>query len=254
MARSSFSDQDRSDFLSSGPRASKSRNTNKRKRRPRISDRRRGAVPWARPLVYTFAVIAGMALVVVGIVLAISARNDDVDPAHKVLELTAQDIDPETTAAEKNLLKMDQIDSRLAAALSRDARRQLSGSALQEGQRALADGHVNPAVAPLVKQLAAEFAAGKAAAFTIWVAEDESQAGNAVNLQLDGVPLGKFSIEQNRYAITLVGRMGQSLRLQITGASEANRTAVFRAETATSNAETRHLQAGRNDEWQLVVR
>jgi hypothetical protein len=253
MARPSFSDPDRSDFLSSGPRVSKSRNTKKRKRKPRTSDRRRDAVSWARPLIYTLAVLVGVALVVV-IVLAIGARNDDVDPAHKILELTAQDIDPETTAAEKNLLKVDQIDSRLAAALSRDARRQLSGSALQEAQHALAEGHVNPATAPLVKQLAADFAAGKAAAFTIWVAEDESQAGNAVNLRLDGVPLGKFSIEQNRYAITLVGRTGQSLRLQITGASDSNRSAVFRAETATSNAKTRHLQVGRNDEWQLVVR
>lgn len=253
MARSSFSDPDRSELFSSGPRTSKSRNTKNRKRRPRTSDRRKGPVSWVRPLVYTFAIIAGMALVVV-IVLAITARNDDVDPAHKVLELTAQDIDPETTAAEKALLKVDQIDSRLAAALSRDARRQLSGPAFQETQRALAEGHVNPAAVPLVRQLAADFAAGKAAAFTIWVAEDESQAGNAVNLLLDGVPLGKFSIEQNRYAITLVGRTGQSLRLQITGASEASRSAVFRAETATSDAKTRHLQLGRNDEWQLLVR
>jgi hypothetical protein len=254
MARFSFSDPDRSDFLSQGPKASKSRNTKKRRRRPRESDRRRNAVSWVRPLAYTVAVIAGSALVVIIIVLAISARNDDIDPAHKVLELTAQDIDPETTAAEKNLLKVDQIDARLATALSRDARRQLSGSALQEAQRALAEGHVDPAVAPLVKQLAADFASGKAAAFTIWVAEDESQTGSAVDLQLDGVPLGKFSIEQNRYAITLVGRTGQSLRLRITGASETNRTAVFRAETATSNAETRHLNPGRNDEWQLLVK
>jgi hypothetical protein len=247
-----FSDPDRSDFLSSGPRVSKSKNTKKQKRRPRTSDRR-GKAPWTLSVIYTLASLAGMALVI-AIVLAIGARNDDVDPAHKVLELTAQDIDPETTAAEKNLLKVDQIDSRMAATLSRDARRQLSGSALQDAQRALAEGHVNPDVAPLVKQLAADFASGKAAAFTIWVAEDESQAGNAVNLQLDGVPLGKFSIEQNRYALTLVGRTGQSLRLQIAGASEANRSAVFRAETATSTAKTRRLQAGRNDEWQLVVR
>jgi len=137
MARSSFSDPHRSDFLSSGPRASKSRNTNKRKRRARGSDRGRGAASLAGPVVYTLAVIAGIALIVVVIALVIGARNDDVDPTHKVLELTAQDIDPETTAAEKNLLKVDQIDSRLAAALSRDARRQLSGSALQEAQRAL---------------------------------------------------------------------------------------------------------------------
>jgi hypothetical protein len=194
-----------------------------------------------------------MALIVV-IVLAIGGRNDDVDPAHKILELTAQDIDPETTATEKNLLKLDQIDPRLAADLARKARRQLSGSALQEAQRALAEGHVSPAVAPLVKQLAADFASGKAAAFTIWVAEDEAQAGNAVNLRLDGVPLGKFSIEQNRYAITLVGKTGQSLRLEITGASANNQPTVFRAETATSNARSRHLRAGANDEWQVLVR
>jgi hypothetical protein len=253
MARPSFSNSDRSDFLSSGPRGSKSRNTKNRKRSPRTPDRRRGPVSWPRPLIYTLAVIAAVALITV-ILLAIGARNDDVDPAHKILELTAQDIDPETTAAEKNLLKVDQIDSRLAAALSREARRQLSGSALQEGQRALAEGRVSPAMEPLVKQLAADFATGKAAVFTIWVAEDESQMGNAVNLQLEGVPLGKFSIEQNRYAITLVGRTGQVLRLQITGASNANRAAVFRAETATSNARTRHLRAGANDEWQVVVR
>jgi hypothetical protein len=253
MARPSFSDPDRSDFLSSGPRASKSRNTKKRKRRPSTSDQRRGPVSWVRPVVYILAVVAGMALIGV-IVLAIGARNDDVDPAHKILELTAQDIDPETTAAEKNLLKVDQIDPRLASDLAREARRQLSGSALQEAQRALAEGHVSPAVAPLVKQLAAEFASGKAAAFTIWVAEDETQTGNAVNLRLDGVPLGKFSIEQNRYAITLVARTGQSLRLQITGASADNRAAVFRAETAASNARSRHLRAGANDEWQVLVR
>jgi hypothetical protein len=253
MARSSFSDPDRSEVLSSGPRGSRWRSNKKRKRRSRASDRRRGPGSWARPAVYTLAVIVGIALII-AIVLAIGVRNDDVDSAHKVLELTGQDIDPETTAAEKNLLKADQIDSRLAGVLSREARRQLSGPELEEAQRALAQGQVNPAVTPLVKQLAADFATGKAAAFTIWVAEDETQAGNAVNLQLDGVPLGKFSIEQSRYAITLVGRTGQSLRLQITGASDANRSAVFRAETATSNARTRHLRTGWNDNWQIIVR
>jgi hypothetical protein len=251
MARSSFSNPHRSDFLSQGGRASKARNTKKSKRR---TGRPRSTGPWVRPLTYTLVIVAGAALLVVVIVLALGIRNDDVDPAHKVLELTAQDIDPETTAAEKTLLKLDQIDARLATALSGDARRQLSGPTLRDAQHALAEGHVNPAVAPLVKQLAADFGAGKAAAFTIWVAEDESQPGNAVDLQLDGVPLGRFSIEQNRYAITLVARTGQSLRLEITGASGANKAAVFRAQTAATDAETRHLHPGRKDEWQLVFR
>ena len=46
-------------------------------------------------MVYALAVIACIALVVVAIVLAIRAGSDDVDPARKILRLTAQDIDPE---------------------------------------------------------------------------------------------------------------------------------------------------------------
>jgi hypothetical protein len=205
-------------------------------------------------LVYGAALIAVAALVVALIVLMIGTGRDDVDPAHKILELTAQDIDPETTALAKNLLKTGQIDSRLATTLWRDARRQLNGSTLKEVQNALIDGRVNPAMEPLIKQLAADFGTGKAAAFTIWVAEDESQKGNSVDLQLDGVPLGRFSIEQGRYAITIVERRGQSLRLEISGASGANQGAVFRAETATSTAESKHLRPGKNDLWQLVIK
>ena len=68
-------------------------------------------------MAYALAIIAATALVVVGIVFAIGIGSDDVDRRHKVLELTAQDIDPETTAVEKNLLKQNQIDARLGAAL-----------------------------------------------------------------------------------------------------------------------------------------
>jgi hypothetical protein len=234
--------------------ASRRRNTKRSKRSRWPPNRPAITKSWFRFLAYALAIIAATALVVVGIVFAIGIGSDDVDPRHKVLELTAQDIDPETTAVEKNLLKQNQIDARLGAALWRDARQQLSGVSLKEAQRALAEGHANPALEPLIKQLAADFAAGKAATFTIWVAEDESQQGNAVDLQLDGIPLGRFSIEQNRYAITVVERTGQSLRLEITGASGANRGAVFRAETATSDAETRHLHPGGKDTWQLVVK
>ena len=253
MGRSS-SDRRRSGFLTSLLMVSRRRNSKRSKRTPGAPNRAANTKPWLRLLAYALAIIAAAALVVAVIVFAIRIGTDDVDPTHKVLELTAQDIDPETTAVEKNLLKQNQIDARLVAALWRDARQQLSGVSLKEAQRALADGRANPALEPLIKQLAADFAAGKAATFTIWVAEDESQQGNAVDLQLDGIPLGRFSIEQNRYAITVVERTGQSLRLEITGASGANRGAVFRAETATSDAETRHLHPGGKDTWQLVVK
>jgi hypothetical protein len=248
------SDREQSGFFSHFRTAKRPRNARKSKFTRKASDFPRVARSWVRPFAYPLAIIAGAALVVVVVVLAIEPGSDDVDPAHKVLELTSPDIDPETTAIEKNLLKANQIDARLADALWRDARRELNGPSLQEAERALREGHVNPDVQPFLKQLAADFGAGKAAVFTIWVAEDESQGGNAVNLELDGAPLGRFSIEQNRYAITVVGRTGQSLRLEITGASGANRRAVFRAQTSTSLAETRHLQPGRNDTWQLVFK
>ena len=255
MAPPSFSDRRRSEFLSHFPTEANPRRNRNSNRKIRGADRPRTTRSWFCPLAYTLTIVAVTALaVVVVIVLATGAGSDDVDPTHKVLELTAQDIDPETTAVEKNLLKENQIDVRLAAALWRDARRQLGGTSLKEARLALDEGHINPAVVPLMKQLAADFGTGKAAAFTIWVAEDESQSGNSVDLQLDGAPLGRFSIEQNRYAITVVERTGRTLRLQITGASGANRGAVFRAETATSEAETRHLHVGRNDTWQLVVK
>jgi hypothetical protein len=219
-----------------------------------VSDSARGSRSWIQLLAYALVLTGAAALVVAAIALLTGVGRDDVDPAHKVLQLTAQDVDPETTAAEKNLLKADQIDGPLASALWRDARRRLSGSSLIEAQRALSEGHVSSAVEPLVKQLAADFNAGKAAAFTIWVTDDESQQGNAVDLKLDDAPLGRFSIEQNRYAITIVERTGQPHRMEITAAKEANRSAVFRAQTATSQAETRHLQPGRTDEWQLLVK
>jgi hypothetical protein len=217
-------------------------------------DRSRTGRSWFRPLAYGLALVAITTVVVIIIVLALESGRDDGDPTHKILELTAQDVDPETTALEKNLLKQNQIDARLAGALSRDARRQLSGASLKEAQLALAEGRLTPALEPLFKQLTADFGTGKAAVFTIWVGEDESQRGNAVDLQLDGIPLGRFSIEQDRYAITLVERTGKSLRLEITGVTGANRGAVFRAETATREAETRHLRPGKNDFWQLVVK
>lgn len=209
---------------------------------------------WLRFPLYSLLTIVAAAVVIGVVVLATGFEIDDIDPAHKILELTGQDIDPETTAIEKSLLKNDQIDRPLAEALWSKARHQLSGETLKEAQRALIAGHVSPAVVPLLKQIAVDFTAGKAAAYTIWVAEDESQRGNAVDLRLNGFPLGRFPIEQNRYAITVVERTGQTLQLEITAVSGTYKGAVFRAETASSEAVTRHLHTGRSDMWQLVVR
>src|ERR1700760_4225109 len=79
----------------------------KKFRRPtRRADHSRTCIPWFRPLLYGLALLA-VAMVVVLIVLALGSGRDDGDPAHKILELTAQDIDPETTALERNLLKQN---------------------------------------------------------------------------------------------------------------------------------------------------
>ncbi len=201
--------------------------------------------------------LSGAALVcAIGYLIALATRDkfDDSDPAKKTLELTDQDIDPETTLVEKSLLRQGQIDSRLAIALWPDIKKQLSGEGLRLAQQALQENKVVPILEPLAKKWANDFDAGKAAAFVIWIVEDESQKGNAVELQLNGIPLGKYTIEPNRYAIIVVERSDLTSRLEIKGVSDSNGSIVFRAETATSEAETRHLSKGKSDFWQISVR
>jgi hypothetical protein len=201
--------------------------------------------------------LSGAALVcAIGYLIALAARDkfDDSDPAKKQLELTDQDIDPETTLVEKSLLKQGQIDARMAIALWPDVKKRLSGDALRVAQQALQENKVVPILEPLAKQWANDFDAGKAAAFVIWIFEDESQKGNAVELQLNGISLGKYTIGPSRYAITVVERSDLTSRLEIKGVSDRNGSIVFRAETATSEAETRHLSTGKSDFWQISVR
>jgi len=201
--------------------------------------------------------LSGAALIcAVGYLIALATRDifDDSDPVKKKLELTDQDIDPETTLVEKSLLKQGQIDARLAIALWPDAKQQLSGDALRVAQQALQENKMVPILQPLAKQWANDFDAGKAAAFVIWIVEDESQKGSAVELHLDGLPLGVYRIEPSRYAITVVERSNLTSRLEIKGVSDSNGGIVFRAETATSEAETRHLSKGKADFWQISVR
>ena len=199
---------------------------------------------------------AGILLCATGYMIALSTRGmfDDSDPTKKVLELTSQDIDPETTLIERSLLKQGQIDALLAIALWSEAQQQLSGDALRVAQQALKENKIVPVLEPLTKRLLSDFDVGKAAAFVIWIVEDESQKGGAVELQLDGIPLGNYAIESNRYALTIVERSDLYSRLEIKGLSDRNGGIVFRAETATSQAETRHLSKGRSDSWQIFVR
>jgi hypothetical protein len=201
-------------------------------------------------------ILVAISLCAIGyaVVLATRGMLDETDPAKKILELTDQDVDPETTLVEKNLLRQGQIDSRLSIALWPDAKQQLSGDALRLAEQALLEGKMIPILEPLVKRWANDFDSGKAAAFVIWIAEDESQKGNAVELQLNGIPLGKYTIEPSRYAITIVERADLTARLEIKGVSDGNGGTVFRAETATSEAVTNHLSKGKSDSWQIVVR
>jgi hypothetical protein len=204
---------------------------------------------------FAFALVA-IPLCAIGYVIVLATRGmlDEADPAKKTLELTDQDIDPETTLVEKNLLRQGQIDARIAIAFWPDAKQQLSGDALRLAEQALLEKKMIPILVPLVKRWANDFDSGKAAAFVIWIAEDDFQKGNAVELQLNGIPLGKYTIEPSRYAITIVERSDLTSRLEIKGISDRNGGTVFRAETATSEAETNHLHKGKSDSWQIFVR
>jgi hypothetical protein len=209
---------------------------------------------FGRRFVYALVALGAILFGVVLILLVTGTGLDDLNPPNKVLELTDQDVDPETTLVEKNLLKQNQIDARLAEAIWMDARDQLAGPALQEAKQALARIQICPQLEPVVRRWAQDFESGKAAAYTIWVADDDQQHGNLVDLRLNGVPLGQYAIEGKRYAITLVQRSGVTLNMQITGIVGARGGAVLRAETATSAAGTKHLREGKTDFWQVVVR
>jgi hypothetical protein len=176
---------------------------------------------------------------------------DHADSGSKTLELTDQDIDPETTTAAKTLLRQNQVSPSVVPALLIEARQKLSSNEFLGAENALRQGRISPALAPFAKSLADDLENGKAAAFTIWLEPDQDAKGQAVDIRLDGVELGVFDIS-NRFAITLVYRTGSTPRVQLTGANQ-NPT-VFRAETASSEARTRRLRIGKNDFWDLTVR
>jgi hypothetical protein len=197
------------------------------------------------------SILALAAIVIVAIGLITGGALDDFKPANKLLEITDQDVDPETTILAKNLLKNGQIDSQIALTLLNDARQQLSGDSLSQAEESLKKDQANSVLQPLVKKLADDFDAGRAAAYSIWIEADDSQAGAFVDLQLNTVPLGRYAIETNRYAITFIQRKGATSKVKVTGVREIHGGTVLRAETATSEAQTRHLHPTQSDILEL---
>lgn len=192
-----------------------------------------------------------VAALAVGLLVLAPDLFDRADSGPKALELTAQDIDPETTTVAKTLLKQNQLSPSVLPTLLIEARQKLSSNELLEAENALHRSRISPALAPLAKNLADDLESGKAAAFTIWLEPDQDAKGQAVDIRLDGVELGVFDMS-SRSAITLVYRTGSRSRIQLTGANQS--PTVFRAETASSEARTRRLQIGKNDFWDLIVR
>jgi len=192
-----------------------------------------------------------VAALAVGLLVLAPDLFDHADSGSKALELTAQDIDPETTTVAKTLLKQNQLSPNVLPALLIEARQKLSSNELLEAEKALRQGRISPALTPLAKNLADDLESGKAAAFTIWLEPDQDANGQAVDIRLDGVGLGVFDLS-SRSAITLIYRTGSRSRIQLTGTNPS--PTVFRAETASSEARTRRLQTGKNDFWDLIVR
>ena len=200
-----------------------------------------------------WAVLLGslVAALAAGLLVLAPEFLDHADSGSKALELTDQDIDPETTTVAKMLLRQNHVSPSVVPALLIEARPKLSGDEFLGAENALHQGRISPALAPFAKNLADDLETGKAAAFTIWLEPDQDAKGQAVDIRLDGVELGVFDVS-NRSAITLVYRTGSRSRVQLTGANQ-NPT-VFKAETASSEALTRRLRIGKNDFWDLTVR
>ncbi|MGA8657247.1 MAG: hypothetical protein WB586_13965 [Chthoniobacterales bacterium] len=236
-------------------------------RRAQPAQRRRNNAPfsagWERPdsgnarrparIAVRGLFLAGLvAALAVGLSVLAPSLFDSADSGNKTLELTGQDIDPETTTVAKTLLRQNQVSRSVAPELLIEARQKLLGNDLLEAENAVRLGRLSPALAPLAKNLADDLENGKAAAFTIWVEPDDEAQGQAVDIQLAGVDLGKFDVSSNRYAITLIYRTGSTSRIQLTGVNDS--PAVFKAETASSEARTRRLRMGKSDFWELNVR
>jgi hypothetical protein len=194
-----------------------------------------------------------LALLAVVASLLMNGGFEDPDPQSKILQLSDQDIDPETTNLTKTLLRQNQSDQRIGLYLWSKAAAALSGDALNQVKSGLGHGQVAPPLSPLAKSLADDLDQQKVAAFTLWFVPDDGAASGAVRLQLDGVELGEFPVGGERYAITLLAKIGSIERLQITASQTQTGPIVYRVETATTEAVTRRLALGKSDSWSITV-
>jgi hypothetical protein len=210
---------------------------------------------WWLPLAVRILACAGViALFVVVGMLLMNGGFDDPDPQSKSLELTSQDVDPETTNLAKTLLRQNQVDQRIGVYLWGEAATAFSGDALTQAKSGLSHGQIAPSLLPLAKSLADDLDQQKVAAFTFWFVPRDKAASGTVRLSLDGIDLGEFPVGEERYAITLLAKSGSTERLQITAAQTQSGPIVYRAETARTEAVTRRLSAGKSDSWSIVVR
>ena len=200
--------------------------------------------------------IAGLGVVALLVVVGSLLMNggfEDPNPQSKMLQLTDQDIDPETTALAKTLLRQNQSDQRIGLYLWTEAVAKFSAVALNQARSGLGHGQISQMLSPLAKSLADDLEQQKASAFTLWFVPGDEAASGTVRLQLDGMDLGEFPVGNERYAITLLAKTGSTRHLQITASQTQAAPIVYRVETATSEAVTRRLAAGKSDTWSIIV-
>src|SRR3984885_2947664 len=177
------------------------------KRRRRHHSHRSGI--WWLPLTIRLSLWLGViALVAVVVTLLVNARFDDPNPQSKTIQLTDQDVDPETTKLGKPHLHENQVDQRLAFYLWAEAQERLPADTLTEVRNALTHGAVTLAIRPLVKQMSEDLDQGKVAAYTIWFDPDDQHGTGAVRLLLNGTELGQFPVGSDCYAITFYAKTG----------------------------------------------
>jgi hypothetical protein len=234
------------------PAHPKSSPPNVPRRRRRHHSQRSGI--WWVPLTIRISLWLGvLALVTVVVTLLLNGGFDDPNPQSKTIQLTDQDIDPETTNLGKTYLHQNQVDQRLAFYLWSEAQRRLPNDTLTEVRNSLTHGAVTLAINPLVKEMSDDLDQGRIAAYTIWFDPGDQHATGAVNLLLNGTVLGEYPVGPDRYAITFYAKTGSVLHLQIEAAPDSKSSVVFRAVTATSEAVTRKLSAGKTDSWDMLV-
>jgi hypothetical protein len=239
--------------------SSRGSTTHPRSSTPKIPRRRRrhhsqrSGIWWLPLAIRTSLWLGVIALVAVVVTLLMNGGFDDPNPQSKTIQLTDQDIDPETTNLGKTFLHQNQVDQRLAFYLWAEAQERLPADTLTEVRNALMHGAVTLAIGPLVKQMSEDVDQGRVAAYTVWFEPDDQHATGAVRLLLNGTELGQFPVGSDRYAITFYAKTGSVLHLQIAAAPDSRSPVVFRAVTATSEAVTRKLAAGKTDSWDMLV-